>query len=327
LAWGLQIIDVSNPADPILVGGCDLDDKPIDVFISGQLAYILEATAFNDSRLTIIDVSDPSNPLNVGSYDDTIIDIFVFDTLAYLACESSGFLILDVSDPSLPSIVGSYDRPNVDFKAVFVSDSYGYFAVGDTGLYILDISNPANPTFLGSLDTPHDAKSVFVSNDYAYVAAVSDNWDFANLQVIDVSEPSDPIFAAGYEVPGRANDVYIEDYYIYVADGSSFRILRFYPQTGIIEEINGPERFSLSQNYPNPFNASTAIRYNLTEPAKVTIGIYDILGRRVRTLVREKQQAGRHSIVWNADGFSSGMYFYRIQAGDYTKTKKMLLLK
>ena len=88
-----------------------------------------------------------------------------------------------------------------------------------------------------------------------------------------------------------------------------------------------PKLPALLQNYPNPFNASTIIQYNLPSALDVTIDIYDILGRRVETLVQEQQPAGYHQVVWNATGQSSGLYFYRIQAGEYVKSRRMLLLK
>ncbi len=88
-----------------------------------------------------------------------------------------------------------------------------------------------------------------------------------------------------------------------------------------------PAEFNLDQNYPNPFNAATSIQYGLPEESRVTIEIYDILGRRIETLIDEEQPAGYHTVVWNGEGRSSGMYFYIIQAGDYTDTKKMVLLK
>jgi len=88
-----------------------------------------------------------------------------------------------------------------------------------------------------------------------------------------------------------------------------------------------PNIFKLSQNCPNPFNASTTIRFNIPEPSHIILDIYDILGRRVETLVNEQRRAGYHQAIWNADDFSSGVYFYKIQAGEYTETKKMVLLK
>jgi hypothetical protein len=88
-----------------------------------------------------------------------------------------------------------------------------------------------------------------------------------------------------------------------------------------------PAKNRLIDNYPNPFNASTIINYTLPGPSHVTIEIYDILGRRVETLIEGEQPAGYHQITWDASNHSSGMYFYRIQAGEYAETKKMVLLK
>jgi 1,4-alpha-glucan branching enzyme len=98
--------------------------------------------------------------------------------------------------------------------------------------------------------------------------------------------------------------------------------------TGVINEGTAIVRnFSLSQNYPNPFNPSTVIQYQIPQPGKVTLKIYDMLGREIRTLVNEFQQNGSHSITFDASHLSSGVYFYRIQSGSFIETKKMLLLK
>jgi hypothetical protein len=83
----------------------------------------------------------------------------------------------------------------------------------------------------------------------------------------------------------------------------------------------------LLQNYPNPFNSSTTIEFGLPEAGRVRIDIYDLLGRRIETLVDEEKRAGQHRIVWDASGHSSGVYFYRIEAGDFVETKRMVYLK
>jgi parallel beta-helix repeat protein len=99
-------------------------------------------------------------------------------------------------------------------------------------------------------------------------------------------------------------------------------------QVGIDDYLNLiPKRLDLMQNYPNPFNASTVIRYSLPSASDVTISIYDILGRRVETLVQGEQPAGYHRIVWDASDLSSGIYFYRIKTGNYSRTNKMILLR
>lgn len=85
--------------------------------------------------------------------------------------------------------------------------------------------------------------------------------------------------------------------------------------------------YSLSQTFPNPFNPSTSISYQIPEMNFVTIKIYDVLGNEIATLVNEEKPAGTYKITWNAEGLSSGIYFYRLQAGNFVATKKMILLK
>jgi thermitase len=88
-----------------------------------------------------------------------------------------------------------------------------------------------------------------------------------------------------------------------------------------------PDRFILSNNYPNPFNPSTVIEYTLRDPVNVKLEIYDILGRRVAVLVNEIQQPGRYGVTWDASYASSGTYLYRIQAGSFVETRRMILMK
>lgn len=93
------------------------------------------------------------------------------------------------------------------------------------------------------------------------------------------------------------------------------------------EGIVLPREYALNQNYPNPFNGNTFIVFDIVEPQEVKLAIYDILGSEVSTLVNNKLNAGRYKAIWNADNFASGIYFYSIKAGDYTATRKMVLVK
>jgi len=90
---------------------------------------------------------------------------------------------------------------------------------------------------------------------------------------------------------------------------------------------NTPVRFSLNQNYPNPFNPVTVINYSIPVQGLVTLKIYDIAGREVKTLVSELKDAGEYNVSFNAGEFSSGVYFYSLVSGVYSKTKKMILVK
>ncbi|MDL1893779.1 T9SS type A sorting domain-containing protein, partial [Sphingobacteriales bacterium CHB3] len=85
--------------------------------------------------------------------------------------------------------------------------------------------------------------------------------------------------------------------------------------------------FSLAQNYPNPFNATTHIRYSIQASGFTLLKVYDVLGREVATLVKEVKAPGTYNVTWNADGMASGVYFYRLQAGEFTQTKRLMLLR
>jgi hypothetical protein len=88
-----------------------------------------------------------------------------------------------------------------------------------------------------------------------------------------------------------------------------------------------PRRFTLLQNYPNPFNANTTIRFILEKSRNVNLTVYDLLGQKIHTIFEGNMQAGVHSVDFDASSLSSGVYFYRLKAGDMVETKRMVLLK
>ncbi|MGE5400832.1 MAG: T9SS type A sorting domain-containing protein [Ignavibacteriales bacterium] len=93
------------------------------------------------------------------------------------------------------------------------------------------------------------------------------------------------------------------------------------------EHAGAPGEYELSQNYPNPFNPSTTIEYSISESGPVTLRIYDVLGKEITTLVNEVMPAGKHSVVFNSSTLPSGVYMYRIEAGAFSSTKKLVLLR
>ncbi len=100
------------------------------------------------------------------------------------------------------------------------------------------------------------------------------------------------------------------------------------PATGLEDNLQGiPESYALHQNYPNPFNPQTHIKYALPHAGHVTLTVFDVLGRKVATLVDARKEAGYHLVTLDATQFSSGVYFYQIQAGKFVQIKKMILLK
>ena len=100
-----------------------------------------------------------------------------------------------------------------------------------------------------------------------------------------------------------------------------------YINTSNEEALSVPSNYELLQNYPNPFNPSTVISYSLPEVAVVRLRVYDMMGRQVASLVNESMPAGEHRVTFDAAGLSSGMYIYRLDAGTFSQTKKLMLIK
>ena len=96
-----------------------------------------------------------------------------------------------------------------------------------------------------------------------------------------------------------------------------------------VEPLTGPvpQELALHQNYPNPFNPNTTIGYELPKSSKVKLSVYDMLGREVSVLVDDRRDAGVHEAKFDGSGLSGGVYFYRLQAGDFVQAKTFVLLK
>jgi hypothetical protein len=112
--------------------------------------------------------------------------------------------------------------------------------------------------------------------------------------------------------------------------GTTYKIddLSFGPATGIEETFSvRPDEFTLSQNFPNPFNPSTTISFSVPSRSFVSLKVFDCLGKEVGTIVSEELSAGNYSRQWNASSLPSGVYYYRLQSGSFTDTKKLVLLR
>ena len=123
-----------------------------------------------------------------------------------------------------------------------------------------------------------------------------------------------------------SGDSVVVKFYIY--DGNSLSLGKeVLKKVYVLKFDDMPKEFRLYQNYPNPFNPSTFIKFDLPSEAKVKLSVYDAMGRLVRVLVDEQMQAGRYRVELRGDGLASGVYFYRLEAGEFVSVKKMVLVK
>ena len=172
-----------------------------------------------------------------------------------------------------------------------------------------------------------DTVTTYVNNEYIGFALLNG----------PISADNKPL-VIGRDVPGTTEYFYgkLDDIKIYnraLTHQEVINLFNFGNTTDNYEDIESqvPSEFYLEQNYPNPFNPSTSIKYQLPVSANVEIKVFDVLGKAVETLVSDFQNAGSYEIIFNADGFSSGVYFYRITASgenqSFHQIKKMLLIK
>ena len=139
----------------------------------------------------------------------------------------------------------------------------------------------------------------------------ADYWDFANAIRLDAG--------GNIIVSGTSSGI---------TSGSDYTTIKYSQVTGITPLNNEiPQHFSLSQNYPNPFNPGTKIRFELPMSSFVKLIVFDALGRELETLVSENLSAGTYEQLWNADKYSDGVYFYKLTAGNFSETKRMILVK
>lgn len=136
----------------------------------------------------------------------------------------------------------------------------------------------------------------------------------------------------GHSWPGALTNPYPNSYPTNRDINASVEIWNFFKNNELITTVEPknsfpPGNLSLDQNYPNPFNPSTTIEFDLPKTSEVTLKIFNILGKEVATLVSDRLSAGSYSYEWDASQLASGVYLYRLQAGTYVETKKMILLK
>jgi hypothetical protein len=258
---GLQIVDLSNLANPQVVKTVNTPGSAEAVYVLGNYAYVAD----DAMGLQVIDISDPFNALIVGSsntprsakeiyvsnqyayiadgdYGLQIVnvanaaspshvstlelpgfakDVYVIDNYAYAACGTGGLQIVSISDPATPFIVGSVKIESEDTLCIFVKDHYCYTA-GSGGFSVIDVSNPSAPGLVARLPFTQ-AQKVSIYGDYAYVINADDF-----LFVIDLSSPVNPITTASVKMPKGLRDIYIYSNQIYIADRQGLIITRVF---------------------------------------------------------------------------------------------------
>jgi len=276
-----------------------------------------------DSSVGIFLIADPFHPRRIGTWQSggryNLVSVSRNNLAVASSDHNQGISIVDISNPESPrqrSFLPTSTWPD----AVLMEDSLLFAIAGD--LLIIDVSNPASPVILGKVWAPNGNRIVRSGNFIYYTNGVA--------YAVDISDLSHPVRVDSFVTPNwSAVGVAVSTDTVYLATrADGFWILKNSLVTSVRNtSFPVPSEFTLSNSHPNPFNPSTIIAYELPEKSFVTLEVFDVLGREVRTLVSEVRQAGTYKAVFDATSLPSGIYFYRLTASHNTITKKMILLR
>lgn len=239
--------------------------------------------------------------------------------------------VVDIADPSVPVEVGYYDTfpgPSGGFNGLWSACPYlpsGKILGGDRtgGLYIWKFNNTQAGRIYGTVSdslTGLPIDSVLITIAETGRATRSNT---SGAFTIGELPGSYTLSCTAY---GYVNMVF-SNFIITGGDSLTFNVLMPPVIVGIEQSGGQPCEFTLSQNYPNPFNPETKIGFRVSGSGWVSLKVFDVLGREVASLVKEKKEAGTHMVTFDASKLTSGVYFYRLSAGGFVETRKLLLLK
>lgn len=360
-AQGVQIVDLQYLPDSahfVKYFNFSGYTKTHSIQQSGPYLYLNGGNATvgqtNSGGVHILDLSsDPENPVLRGQWGQHYVhDCRVINDTIW-ACDvyppggggtGSVYVINAINKDNLTNINSWINLPNpmphnvalsTDHKHIFTTDE----TTSPSGkLKVWNIQD-LNNVILEAMWQPTGITTCVVHNveiygNYAVIAHYE-----AGIRVVDISNPVAPVEVAWYDTFPSANNS-AENGCWGVYKFPSGKIMASDMVTGLyvikttlnltgVNNNNGsiPLNFSLKQNYPNPFNPSTTIAYELPKNSNVTLKVYDALGKQVGLLADNYEDAGSHVINYDASRLATGIYFYRLAAGGFTDTKKMILVK
>jgi len=316
---GLLIHDLNpDPTKPTFVKSL-YPTSGHDVAVIGNRLY-----DFNGNSTRIFNLSQPDNPQFLARIEvPSIIELhhsgwvtederflFICDELADFeghggqpVVKPADFTVWDISDLGSPEKVGQFSDPDASVHNLYIIGNYAFVSYYSAGFRVFDVSDPTNPTIADEFDTSPATGPI----------------DFSSSTIVGTW---------GVYPFAPSGNIYVSD----ITTG--LYIFSFSGQATAVNTASSdiPKKFVLFDNYPNPFNPATVIAYQLSEVIDVELAIYNPLGQKIKTLVNERQGAGTYQIRWDGQDntgqrISSGVYLYRLTAGSFIETRKMVLLR
>lgn len=312
LLWSQKILPVSY-SDPV-IGDVNNDGFNEVIVTSADGIYILDSNGnfllnlplgqdMDHSNMALADLDNDNDLEIVFEYGFRLYAMHDDGTIVF--CDSSAWVVLN------PPVVG--DINDDSFPDIIVNSEDSIYALSASGVILAGFPKPLTPVSWYTYPTIDD-----IDNDDKVDVISSSSWIEPTIATgtIYVWALDGDYDQSTMQWPMYQHDPQHTGYYHYSTPG------------GISDEPGVmPQSIFLSQNHPNPFNPSTTISFFLSSRSYVSVDIFDCLGRHVATLLSAETQPGNHDIEWNPCDLEGGVYFYRLQAGTFIETKKLVLLK
>jgi len=314
---------VFQPMEDVAV---DEDADTLSLSINGVFD---DADIINGDTLTLTAISLNTDLITIGS-DTNEVPYMIFVSNA----NGETDVVVTATD-----LAGLSVNDTVHVTVNAVNDAPSSFALQSVTSLIMSSSELSTGTISFSWGESSDVDGDTVMYHFTGTLSVgthSEQYDTTvtdtNYSLISYQSLYDLMFSLNTMTAAVEWDVSADDGQVIVASSNGPLTLTIDGSSLGIEDEAIPDVFALHQNYPNPFNPVTTLHYDLPENSFVNITIYDMLGRQIRTLVNQRQEAGFKTAQWNATNnsgkpMSAGVYLYQIQAGEFVQTKKMVLLK
>jgi len=333
---GLQVIDISDPTSPTLAGTCDTPGNAYCVAIAGDYAYVADLS----SGLQVIDISDPTAPAIVEGatiYGDAA-GVAVAGDYAYVTEWSYGRLVIfDISDPTNLVWLGDYNT-NGHAWGVVASGDYAYVVAGTDGLQILEVLRRRYDveSSIGRSLTIDPLSNTVEKVRLTTTQADEILWEISvdgglNWEQVVPGSGWHTMSQQGNDLRWKSSHYCLDD--IVNPACTYLQIDWEYVSASVGNDVAGiPTSFALKRSRPNPFSLSTSVGFDLPIGCGVGIRVFDAQGRQVKALVDGVCPAGRHSAAWAGDDDAGqpvgpGVYFVRMEAGDFKATSKVLLTR
>ena len=291
---GVRVIDISDPADPVLAAhafGWFTGAEP-----GVDFCYVQALDIY-------------------GHY------LYLADYQPFEGEDTKGLYIFDITDPVEPSLLSRYSLLTSSAQDIRAWGDYVYVADGNGGCEVINVSDPYLPYTSGYCSLPDGATGVDISWPFVYLS----DYIFGGVQVVDVSVPETPFVTAYYKPSGVfAQGVTVNSNYVMVGDGvCGFQVYDLLTATGVKDppQLSG---WGLSVS-PNPARATRQVSFKLKEPSAISLVLSDALGRTQMRIIKGDFVAGAHALTFSDQSLSPGLYYITLQAGQEFETVKMIV--